>query len=81
MELENYLCYLVSELKTNPSQLKTMDNIQCIVGRETNTNLLTGKVNKTDNLENVTLEVEYMVYDTGRALLERMKEMNNLQIN
>ena len=81
-ELENYLCYLVSELKTNPTQLKTMDNIQCIVGQESKQNLLTGKATtKGTDLENVTLEVEYMIYDTGRAILERMKEMNNLKIN
>ena len=69
------MCYLSSNLGSKPGNLKTMENIGCVIGNE-NANLLTGKENVTGTaLENKTYEVEYMVYDTGRSIVEKMNTM------
>ena len=56
--------------------MKTMENIGCVVGNS-NLNLLTGKEDVTGTvLEGKSYEVEYMIYDTGRSIIEKMGTMS-----
>jgi len=56
--------------------MKTMEGISCVIGAA-NVNLLTGKEDVTGTvLEGKSYAVEYMVYDTGNAILTKMNAMN-----
>ena len=76
-QIENFLCYLSSELVSDPTYMKTMENIGCVVGTSNSDALLIGKENVTGTvLEGQKYEVEYMIYDTGRSIIEKMNTMS-----